>query len=59
MSDPYWTLGLDPGISSPALAFVDGRLSGLGLTGVWGAGDVPEPEGSTERERAEVWFDKV
>ena len=54
MSDPYWTLDQDLGTS--ALAFVDDQLSGLGFSGVWG---VPEPDGNTARERAEVWFDKV
>ena len=57
-SDPYWTLGLDS-TDSTAQAFVDDRLSGLGFRGIWGAENVPEPDGNTARERAEVWFAKV
>ena len=59
-SEPFWTRGLDPGVSTGAQAFVDEQLSGLGLTGIWGSGrGVPEPKGNTPQERAEVWFDKV
>ena len=57
MSDPFWTFGLD--LSNTALAFVDDRLNGLGLTGIWGAENDLEPIGNTAREQAEVWFDKV
>jgi len=56
-SIPYWTLEVDLG--GAAHAFVDDKLNGFGLTGVWGAGNVPESKGDSGREQAEVWFDKV
>lgn len=35
-------------------------VAGIGFVGgIWGAGDVSEPEGGTVEERAEVWFDRV
>ena len=56
-SVPYWTH--HQGLGTAAQAFVDDQLSGLGLRGIWGAENVPEPEGNTPEERAEVWFDRV
>jgi hypothetical protein len=55
-STPFWAS--DFGITD-AFAVVDDQLSGMGFFGVWGAGNgVPGRQGSTIRERAEVWFDK-
>ena len=55
-SAPYWTHEVALGVSH---ASVDDQLSGLGLTGVWGAQNAPGPKGDTARERAEVWFDRA
>ncbi len=42
------------------VAVEQGRVMGLGLRNIWGAGkDVPSPEGSTVRERAEIFLDKI
>ncbi|KAJ6552199.1 beta-lactamase/transpeptidase-like protein [Mycena vulgaris] len=35
-------------------------ILGVGLRGIWGAGDgVPSPTGETVKERAEIWLEKV
>lgn len=58
-SSPVWAL--DAGFSSTHVEFgSDKGTSGFGFTdGVWGAGAVPEPQGETAKQRAEVWFQAV
>ncbi|KAJ7146054.1 beta-lactamase/transpeptidase-like protein [Mycena epipterygia] len=59
-SSPVWAL--DAGFSSTHVEFGSSKgTSGFGFTdGVWGAGaGVPEPQGETAEERAEVWFQAV
>ncbi|KAF8067004.1 beta-lactamase/transpeptidase-like protein [Lyophyllum atratum] len=52
-SEPFWT-------SDGTGAMAQFATGGVGLMGIWGAGDgVSEPEGKTVRERAEVWFDRM
>lgn len=60
-SQPYFaTSGRVSDTGSFAELMVEGRNTGFGISGLWGAGaGVPDPEGKTVRERAEVWFDKV
>ncbi|KAJ6630159.1 hypothetical protein B0H10DRAFT_1758968, partial [Mycena sp. CBHHK59/15] len=56
-SSPVWAL--DAGFSSTNVEFgFSDTGSGFGLVGgVWGAGaGVPDPQGKTVEERAEVWF---
>ncbi|KAF8884172.1 beta-lactamase/transpeptidase-like protein [Infundibulicybe gibba] len=59
-SEPFWMyVADDQGVGEFARDSPAGRV-GLGVTGVWGAGDgVPSPLGNTVHERAEVWFDGV
>ncbi|KAF7431198.1 hypothetical protein PC9H_006919 [Pleurotus ostreatus] len=56
---PFWTSPVV--VSGPIAEFVlDNGTLGFGMVGVWGSGDgVPEPVGSTVRERTEVWFTKM
>jgi len=54
-TEPFWTSDGTGGV----LATAQFDAGGVGLVGIWGAGDgVPEPVGKTVRERAEVWFDR-
>lgn len=59
--EPYWTFGdsdADTGIYAQTI--VHGSTTGIGISGIWGAGTgVPSPQGTSARERAEVWFDKI
>lgn len=56
---PFWTSPVV--VSGPIAEFaLDNGTLGFGMVGVWGSGDgVPEPVGSTVRERSEVWFTKM
>ncbi|KAJ7938345.1 beta-lactamase/transpeptidase-like protein [Mycena leptocephala] len=57
-SSPTWAY--DAGFSSTHVEFGVGKgTSGFGfIDGVWGAQDVPDPQGKTAEQRAEVWFTK-
>ncbi|GLB41349.1 putative beta-lactamase [Lyophyllum shimeji] len=56
-SQPFWTYNAGVLDSSAVAQFDKG---GVGMMGIWGASDgVPEPEGKSIKELAEVWFDKT
>ncbi|KAF9463777.1 beta-lactamase/transpeptidase-like protein [Collybia nuda] len=61
-AEPYWIYGDLPPLNTVAHAEVgvdNGRI-GIGLTGVWEAGfGIQSPSGTSARERAEVWFEKL
>ncbi|TFK70844.1 beta-lactamase/transpeptidase-like protein [Pluteus cervinus] len=56
---PFWSYGADFPTGWEA-QFASGDDQGFGfLGGFWGAGvGVESPQGKTERERAEIWFEK-
>ncbi|KAF9461080.1 beta-lactamase/transpeptidase-like protein [Collybia nuda] len=61
LSQPYWATST-PGSAQGTFAefVVEGKHIGLGVAGLWGAGNgIPEPQGKTVREKAEAWFDKI
>ncbi|KAF7305423.1 Beta-lactamase class penicillin binding protein [Mycena chlorophos] len=64
-STPYWvSIQAAPGILlaefSRAGDAEDNGGIGIGMRGIWGAGDgVPSPRGESVKERAEIWFERV
>ncbi|KAF7297526.1 Beta-lactamase class penicillin binding protein [Mycena indigotica] len=47
-------------VSMQAEFALDGPKLGVGLCGVWGPGDdIEAPEGSSVKDKAEVWFEKL
>ncbi|KAG6810844.1 hypothetical protein H0H92_010109 [Tricholoma furcatifolium] len=60
-SEPYWTYGVSALDSGASAEFqVDGDQIAFGFFGIWGAGGgIPDPQGNTLQERAEVWLEKA
>lgn len=58
-SEPFWTRTTQgPGVNAEFV--INENHIGLGFTGIWGAAiGVPDLQGQTVQDRAEVWFVKV